>query len=49
MSFPKYGLIKKLRKQNVQLRDLVEQMYYWTEYKETPWAKRAKKILEETK
>lgn len=33
--------------QNAELRSLVREMYDWTHYKDTPWARRAAKVLGE--
>jgi hypothetical protein len=35
----------RLRKENSELRDLVLEMYRWTNYKDTHWARRARRVL----
>ena len=38
----------RLQIENRNLRSLVREMYVWTRYKETRWAKRARKATETT-
>jgi len=37
---------RKLQKQNYELTKLVQEIYHWTYFKHTPWAIRAKEVLE---
>jgi len=41
--------VRRLERRNTELRALVREMYDWTNYKHTRWARRARKALEATK
>lgn len=38
--------LRRLQKENAELRALVNEIYIWTDHKNTRWARRARKALD---